>query len=121
MEGVAQIFRDTVWMDFGLPEVVISDWGLQFVSKFTNNLYHLLGIKMNPSTAYHPQTDGQTKHINQEVEQYLQLFINHRQDDWSKWLPMATFSYNNKVYAVTGYSPFFLNYGHHHRKSTKPR
>ena len=80
-EGVAQIFRDIVWRDFGLPEVVISNWGSQFMSKFTKDLYHLLGIKTNPSTAYHPQMDGQTQHINQDVEQYLQLFINHRQDD----------------------------------------
>ena len=101
--------------------MVISNQGLQFMSKFTKDLYHLLGIKMNPSTAYNPQTDGQTKCINQEVEQYLQLFINHWQDDWYKWLPMAEFSYNNKVHAATGYSPFFLNYRHHPRKSTKPR
>ena len=67
-EGVAQIYRDTVWRDFGLPEVVISDRGSQFVSKFTRDLYRLLGIKTNPSTAYHPQTDGQTECINQEVE-----------------------------------------------------
>ena len=59
--GVARIFRDTMWRDLGLPEVVISDWGSQFVSNFTKDLYWLLGIKMNPSTAYHPQTTGQTK------------------------------------------------------------
>ena len=59
-EGVARIYRDTAWRDFGHPEVVISDRGSQFVSKFTRDLYRLLGIKTNPSTAYHPQTDGQT-------------------------------------------------------------
>ena len=57
--------------------------------------------------------DGQTKHINQEVEQYLWLFINHWQDDWSEWVPMAEFSYNNKVYAPADYPPSFLNYRHH--------
>ena len=54
LEGVARIFRDMVWRDFGLPEVVISNWGSQFVPNFTKDLYWLLGIKMNPSTAYHP-------------------------------------------------------------------
>ena len=88
---------------------------------FTKDLYRLLGIKMNPSTAYHPQTDSQTEHINQEVEQYLQLFVNYHQDDWVEWLPLAKFSYNDKVHSSTGYSPFFLNYGQHPRKSMDPR
>ena len=103
MEGVARIFRDMVWGDFGLPEVVISDWGSQFVSNFTKDLYQLLGIKMNPSTAYHPQTNGQTEHINQEVEQYLQLFVNYCQNDWVEWLPLAKFSYNDNIQSSTGY------------------
>ena len=120
-EGVARIFRDTVWRDFGLPEVVISNRGSQFVSNFTKDLYRLLGIKMNPSTAYHPQTDGQTERINQEVEQYLWLFVNYRQDNWAEWLPLAEFSYNNKIQSSTGYSPFYLNYGQHPQKSTDPR
>ena len=77
-------------------------------------------VKTNPSTAYHPQTDGQTEHINQEVEQYLQLFFNHHQDDWVKWLPLAEFSYNDKMQMSTGFSPFYLNYGQHPQKSTEP-
>ena len=60
-------FRDHVWKDFGLPEVVISDRGAQFVGAFMTGLNNLLGIKMNASTAYHPQTDGQTEHVNQEI------------------------------------------------------
>src|SRR3979490_1138690 len=76
---------------------------------------------MNPSTAYHPQTDGQMERINQEVEQYLRLFVNHRQDDWVEWLPLTEFSYNDKIQMLTGYSPFYLNYGQHPRKSTEPQ
>ena len=119
-EGIARIFRDTVWRDFGLPEVVISDRGSQFILKFTRDLYQLLEIKMNPSMAYHPQMDGRTEHINQEVEQYLWLFVNHGQDDWAEWLPLAEFSYNDKIQMSTGYSPFYLNYVQHPRKSTEP-
>ena len=47
--------------------------------------------------AYHPQTDGQTEQINQEVEQYLWLFVNYQQDDWTEWLPLVEFSYNDKI------------------------
>ena len=58
-------------------------------------LYKLLHIEGNPSTMYHPQTNGQTECINQELEQYLHLCVNHRQTDWSKWLSLAEFAYNN--------------------------
>ncbi|THH12589.1 hypothetical protein EUX98_g9798, partial [Antrodiella citrinella] len=92
-----------------------------FVSKFLHALYTLLGIQGNPSTAYHPQTDGQTERVNQEVEQYLRTFINHRQDDWAEWLPIAEFCYNDRVNKSTGHSPFFLNNGYHPWKGTTPR
>jgi hypothetical protein len=81
-------------------------------------LCNTLGIEQNLSTAYHPQTDGQTERINQEVEAYLRAFINYRQNDWSKWLPTAEFQYNNKVHSGTKHSPFFLNYGLHPWKGT---
>jgi len=54
-----------------------------------------LKIKQNPSTAYHPQTDGQTKRVNQEVKQYLCLYVSYQQDDWSEYLPLAKFAHNN--------------------------
>jgi hypothetical protein len=111
--GTAKIFRDHVFRHHGLPKKVISDRGTQFVSKFMKALYKLIGITGNPSTAYHPQTDGQTERINQEVEQYLRLFVNHRQDDWADWLACAEFAYNNHQQSATTFSPFFLNYGHH--------
>ena len=75
------------------------------------DLHVLVGIKANPSMAYHPQTDGQTERMNQEVEQYLRLFINFQQDNWADWLPCAEFAYNNKANTSMGYSPFFVNYG----------
>jgi len=66
----------------GIPQKVISDQGPQFVSRFIKELCLQLGIKRNSSTAYHSQTDGQTEQINQELEQYLQLYCNYRQNDW---------------------------------------
>src|SRR5882724_10197795 len=97
----AKIYRDLVWSKHGLPRKIISDRGPQFVNQFTKDLYQLVGIETNPSTAYHPQTDGQTERMNQEIEQYLRLFINHRQTDWAEWLACAEFSYNDKIQTFT--------------------
>ena len=85
------------------------------------DLYRLLNIEGNPSTAYHPQTDGQTERINQEIEQYLRIFINHHQNNWAEWLPLAEFSYNNKVQTSTGHSPFMALYGYHPHMGTNLR
>ena len=64
-------------------------------------LCKLLGIDQNYTTAYHPQTDRQTERLNQELENYLQIFINHRQDDWAEWLPLAEICHNNRIQAST--------------------
>jgi len=114
----AEIYRDHVWSKHGLPKKVISDRGPQFAAQFMKDLHKLIKVEINLSTAFHPQTDGQTERINQEVEQYLRLFINHRQTDWNNWLSCAEFSYNNKVHLSTGFSPFFVNYGRHPEKGT---
>jgi len=72
---------------------------------------NLLGIQTKLSIAYHPQTDGQTERINQELEQYLRVFIDHKQEQWPDWLGTAEFAYNNKIHAATKNSPFKVNYG----------
>jgi len=74
-------------------------------------LNNLLGIQTKLLTAYHPQMDGQTERINQELKQYLRVFINHRQEQWPDWLETVEFMYNNKIYMVTKVSPFKANYG----------
>src|SRR5882762_11000967 len=84
------------------------------------DLYSMTRVESNLSTAYHPQTDGQTKRINQEVKQYLHIFVNERQTDWPNWLPSASFSYNDKTHLSTGYSPFYINHGMHPYKGTNP-
>jgi hypothetical protein len=73
------------------------------------------------STAYHPQTDGQTEWLNQELEQYLWLYINHMRTDWVDWLPITEFTHNNHEHLVTGFSPFFLEYGCHQFIPTAPQ
>jgi transposase InsO family protein len=114
-EGAARMYLTHVWKLHGLPCRVISDRGPQFVAQFTRELYRLLGIKLAASTAYHPQTDGQTERVNQELEQYLRLFTNERQDDWDELLPLAEFQYNNHVHASTKETPFMLDTGQHPR------
>ena len=80
----------------------------------------LLGIKVAATTAYHPQGDGQTERVNQELEQYLRLFISQRQDDWVDLLPLAEFSYNNHVHSSTQHPPFLLETGRLPRMGFEP-
>jgi hypothetical protein len=119
-EGTARLFKDVVWRYEGLPETVISDRGPQFVSEFTRELYKLLGIKQNLSTAAHAQTDGQTERVNQEIEQYFRIFINAQMNDWAAWLPIAEHCYNNRVHSATGVSPFFATRGYEVNTSVSP-
>ena len=73
------------------------------------------------STAYHPQTDGQTEHVNQEAEQFLRLFVNQRQDNWYDWLSIAEFAYNDQVHASTQTSLFMLDTGQNLRLGFEDR
>ena len=109
--GAAHIFLNHVWKHHSLPRKVVSDRGPQFIVEFTWELYQLLGIMLAATTAYHPQGDGQTERVNQELEQYLQLFTNQRQDDWVGLLPFAEFQYNNQVHSTTQHPPFLLDTG----------
>ena len=72
------------------------------------------------STAFHPQTDGQSERVNQTIEAFLRPFISHDQDDWVDLLPLAEFAYNNSTTTATGMSPFFANYGWH-QAANNPR
>jgi len=110
-EGLARLFKDNIWKLHGLPESVVSDRGPQFAAELTKELNRMLGIETRLSTASHPQTDGQTEQMNQELEQYLRFFVDHRQKDWPEWLASAEFAVNNKAHLVTKVSPFMANYG----------
>jgi len=91
------------------------------VAGLMKELNEMLGIKSKLSTAFHPQTDGQTERVNQELEQYLRMFINHRQKQWPEWLETAEFAYNNKAHSSTKTSPFKANYGQDPRMGFKGR
>jgi len=109
-EGLARLFRDNVWKLHGLPESIISDRGPQFVVGIMWELNQMLEIKSKLLTAFHPQIDGQIEKVNQELKQYLRMFINHRQEQWPEWLGTVEFAYNNKTHLSTRMSPFKANY-----------
>jgi len=106
-EGAVRLFLHHVWKLHSLPKCVVSDHGSQFVASFTKELYRLLGIRLSSSTAWYSQTDGQTERVNQELDQFLCLFINEWQNDWYDLLPIVEFQHNNHVHSATQ-QPLFL-------------
>ena len=114
-EETASLFLREVVRLHGLPNEVISDRGSQFVSNFWKRLLELLDIKQCLSSAYHPQSDGQSERANQVLQQYLRCFISYNQDNWTQLLPLAEFTINNTLSVSTGFTPFYVNYGQHPR------
>jgi len=121
VEGAARLFLHQVWKLHSLPKCIISDCRLQFIACFTRKLYRLLGIKLAFSIAWYPQTDGQMERVNQELDQYLRLFVNERQNDWYDLLPMVEFQHNNHIYFTTQQPLFLLNTRQLPHMGFKPR
>ena len=86
------------------------DRGPQFAAELIKELNRILGIETRLSTAFHPQIDVQMEWMNQELEQYLRFFVDHRQKDWPEWLVSVEFAVNNKVHTATKVLPFMANY-----------
>jgi len=113
VEDLACIFLSQVFVKHGTLTDIVSNRGKHFISQFWRSLCQLLGIKANLSTAYHPETDGQTEQVNQILEQYFWVYVNYQQDDWVNLLPLAEFTYNNMSHSATMVTPFFTNKGFH--------
>ncbi|RYP15236.1 hypothetical protein DL767_010348 [Monosporascus sp. MG133] len=96
----------------GVPEKIISDRDKLFTSKFGTSFFKQIGAKLRFSTAYHPQTDGQTERLNQTLEQYLRSYVNYQQNNWVELLPLAQIAYNTSVNEDMGISPHTAVYGH---------
>lgn len=105
---VAQIFFDQVFKYHGMPKAIISDRDPKFTSEFWKSLFKILGVKLAMSTAFHPQTDGQTERANRTLEQILRSYVSHHQDDWDQHLTPTEFAINNSVSPSTQMTPFFL-------------
>jgi hypothetical protein len=108
----AHLFIDTVISKRGLPSVIVSDRDPRITSDFWQTLFNALGSRLNMSTAHHPQTDGQTEVTHRTIEQILRAYVSPLHEDWSTWLPIAEFAYNNAVHTATRQTPFFANFGY---------
>ena len=108
-EEVAKLFQNNVWKLHSFPESIITDRGAQFAAGMIKELNQMLGIDTKLATAYYLQTDDQIERMNQDLEQYLRMFINHRQKQQPDWLVTAEFAYNNKVQTSTKVSFFRAN------------
>jgi len=106
---LARLFVLHVFSKHGIPSHVTSDRGTEFVSNFFQSLGTALNMWLHFTSDYHPEGDGQTKCTNQTLEQYLCVYCNYQQDNWSKLLPLAEFVYNNAPSATTSIPPFFAN------------
>ncbi|GJP41291.1 hypothetical protein CLOM_g949, partial [Closterium sp. NIES-68] len=107
-EETAQLFVRYIISQHGIPTTLISDRDPKFTSKFWKEIMSLLGTKLAMSSAYHPQTDGQTERLNQIVEQLLRAACKDEISKWDLHLPVLVFAYNNATHAATGQTPFFL-------------
>lgn len=112
---VARQFLNSVFRQHGLPSEIISDRGSVFTSRFWKSFMGLLDTRVATSTAFHPQTDGQTERANRTVEQMLRFLVDYRQTNWDTLLPIVEFAINNNKSASTNHTPFFLNSGQHPR------
>ena len=110
-EQTADLYIRNVFKNFGLPDVMISDRGPQFASHVFKGMMDSLRIKHKMSTAFHPQTDGQTERYNAELEAYLRIFCAYEPDTWNKMLPIAQFAHNSRTHEALKQSPFQLMYG----------
>jgi hypothetical protein len=112
-EAVAERLVVSLIRYHGPPRAIVSDRGPQFVSLMWKRICELLGITRRLSTAYHPETDGATERMNQEVEHYLRCYTTYWQDDWASLLPMAMLAFRNRDATSTGISSFFASHGYH--------
>lgn len=103
---IAQTILDNVIKLHEVPSATISDRDPVFVSFFWQELFKSLGTKIKLSTAYHPQTDGETERVNQCIEMYLRFLCGQKPKQWSHWLPMAEWWYNTTFHSALGMSPF---------------
>jgi len=107
----SDLFMREIFRLYGLPKDIITDRGSIFTSDLGKEMTKQLGIERRLSTAFYPQTDGQTERKNSTLEQYLRAYVNYQQDNWKELLPMAEFTYNNGYQESIKSTPFFANYG----------
>ena len=108
---VARVFVNEVIRLHGLPTKIISDRDSRFTSRFWASLQSALGTHLNLSTAYHPETDGQTERVNQVLEDMLRMYVMDNQTQWERYLPLGEFSCNNNCHSSIEMPPYQALYG----------
>jgi hypothetical protein len=108
---LADLFIHFVVRYRGLPRVIVSDRDPRFTSIFWQTLWSGLNTQLHFSTAYHPQTDGQTERANRTLEEGLRAYVQHHQLDWDEHLIMLEIAFNQQKHASTGFTPYYLNSG----------
>ena len=111
-QEMSYMFNKEVVKRHGLLEEIITDRDKLFISKYQMSLIAQLGVNHKLSTTYYPQTDGQTKRMNQTLEQYLRSYVNYQQDNQVTLLLIAEFAINNTTALATRVTPFYTNRGY---------
>ena len=112
---IAKIFMKEIFKLHGLPKEIVSDRDVKFTSNFWKGLFADLGTKLNFSTAYHPQIDGQTERVNQMLEDMLRMYVMDKPSKWEDYLHLVDFAYNKRKQASLGMSPYEDLYGRRFR------
>jgi len=118
---LAYLFILHMFSKHGIPFHITSDRGLEFVSNFFRSLGTALNMWLHFTSDYHPEDDRQTKRMNQTLKQYLRVYCNYQQDNWSKLLPLVEFAYNNTPSTTTGIFSFFVNKEYHPNITVHPK
>ena len=107
----AELYFNQIVRLHGVPRTIVSDRGPQFTTRFWEHLHKMIGTNLVRSSAYHPQTSGQTEQVNQILEDMLRACVISSKGSWDKWLPLAEFSYNNSYQESIKMAPFEALYG----------
>ena len=108
---IASLYMQYIFKFHGMPISVVSDRDVTFTSLFWTELFRLQGTDLAMSTAYHPQSNGQTEVVNKSLEQYLRAFTCDRPHQWAEWLPLAEFWFNTNFHTSLKLTPFEALYG----------
>jgi transposase InsO family protein len=111
VQTVAQAFMDNIFKLHGPPVIIVTDRDRIFTSNMWQAMFKSLNVKLKLSTAYHPQTDGQTERVNQCLESYLRCMVFQEPKKWAAWLALAEWWYNTSHHTAIKMSPFQALYG----------